>query len=70
MPKKDCHMPAAGRRCGGTAFRKDGRWRTVIAEIKKQRLTPPVCIGEVIAGNVLGTDVDVVATKTIEEQND
>ena len=41
----------------------------VIAEIKKQRLTPPVCIGEVIAGNVLGTGVDVVATKTIEEQN-
>ena len=39
-------------------------------EIKKQRLPPPVYIGEVIAGNVLGTGVDVVATKTIEEQND
>ena len=41
----------------------------VIAEIKRQRPAPPVCIGEVIAGNILGTGVDVVATKTIEERN-
>ena len=39
----------------------------VLKEIKSVRLTAPVAIGTVILTNVLGTGVNVVATKTIEK---
>ncbi len=40
----------------------------VLREIKKVKLTAPVHEGDVIVPNVLGTGVDVVATKTVERK--
>ena len=37
----------------------------VMAEIKKQRLTAPVKMGDIIIRNVSGTGSDVIATKNI-----
>ena len=46
------------------------RLMDVMAEIKKQTLTAPTRIGQVVIANVLGLDSDVIVTKEIKaEQN-
>jgi len=39
---------------------------SILEEIKKTRVKAPVKIGQVIIKNVAKTDIDIVATKTIE----
>jgi len=38
---------------------------TVLEEVKKTKVNAPVELGEVIIKNVAGTDIDIIATKTV-----
>ena len=40
----------------------------VMQEIKKIRVSAPIQTGEIIVKNILGLDIDIVATKTIEKK--
>ena len=42
----------------------------VLNEISKIRLKAPVRIGDIVIKNVLNTNVDIVATKNVEEINE
>ena len=39
-----------------------------LEEIKKVKLTAPVHEGDILIANILGTGVDIVATKTVERR--
>ena len=40
----------------------------VMAEIRKKTLTAPVHIGDIVIGNVLGLDSDVIVTKNVDKR--
>lgn len=39
-----------------------------VRALKEVELVPPVCIGDVVLANVLGTGVDIVATREVKDE--